>query len=54
MIPLYHLYLYIQYTTDVSCGGIQLISTIGSFRTGPFETVVYGGIVHRKKLINTF
>jgi NADH:ubiquinone oxidoreductase subunit B-like Fe-S oxidoreductase len=34
------------YTTGASCCGIQLISTIESFHTSTFETVVRGGMVH--------
>jgi hypothetical protein len=37
-----------RYTTGTSCCGIQLISTIESFHTSPFETVVQGGMVHSK------
>jgi hypothetical protein len=36
------------YTTGASCGDIQLISTVESFHTNPFETVVRGGMVHSK------
>jgi hypothetical protein len=48
IIPLYHLCIP-PYTTGLSCGDIQLISAVGSFHAGPFPTVVYGGMVHRKR-----
>jgi hypothetical protein len=54
IIPLYHPYhLCIPpYTTCASCGGIQLILAVGSFHTGPFPTVVWGGMVHRERAYN--
>jgi hypothetical protein len=52
IIPLYHSYhLCISpYTTCASRGGIQLILAVGSFHTGPFPTVVWGDMVHRKRV----
>jgi hypothetical protein len=41
-----------MYHTGASCGGIQLILAVRSFHTGPFPTVVYGDMVHRKKALN--
>jgi hypothetical protein len=36
------------FTTNASCCGIQLIWTIESFHTSPFEIVVRGSMVHSK------
>jgi hypothetical protein len=36
------------HTTSAGYGGMQLISTVRSFHTNPFPTVVKGGMVHRK------
>jgi hypothetical protein len=36
------------HTTGAGYGGMQLISTVRSFHTNPFPTVVKGGMVHRK------
>jgi hypothetical protein len=36
------------YIRGASCGGIQVISTVRYFHTSPFETLVYGDMVHRK------
>jgi hypothetical protein len=44
----YHLCIS-PYTTCASCGVTQLILAVGSFHTGHFPTVVYGGMVHCKK-----
>jgi hypothetical protein len=49
---LYHWKYYQQYphTTYVyHCSGIQLFSTVRSFRTGPFSIVVWDVTVHRKR-----
>jgi hypothetical protein len=56
IIPLYHPYhLCIPpYTTCASCGGIQLILVVGSFHTGPFPTVIWGGMVTVKEPGNDF
>jgi hypothetical protein len=51
IIPLYHLYIPF-YITSESCGGIPLISAIRPFHISPFPTVVYGGMVHRKKALS--
>jgi hypothetical protein len=39
------------YITCASCGGIQLILAVGSFYTGSFPTVVWSGMVHRKRTL---
>jgi hypothetical protein len=46
-IPPMHTTLYLR----LSCCDIQLISVIESFYTGPFSTVIYGGMVHRKSTL---
>jgi hypothetical protein len=42
------------YTTGASCGGRQLISTVGFFHISPFETVAQGDMVHCKRIFSPF
>jgi hypothetical protein len=37
-----------HYTTSASFNGIQLISTVKSFHTCPFQTMIYNGMMHGK------